>query len=422
VCCGVLCASLAHANTCAGFTDTSSIPRQHFLSCAEYFVPDPNDEFAGESLSSLVRALEETESCAIVRYVKRNGAGVKLGALIPHIKRNYDCLIFVALPFSEDLRNYTFASLDPKTMVKRNLVPSEEQLDSAMKLVQSMDLEKAKDRDGNEYEALKPKTNFNPVLQGFYQCLQQRALRPNAPLPKLDAIVANSLDPTGEVIAAAQEQLREFARKFPLEKTAQNEKMQRTWWADAANTRRDIKLDSYAADKEAKKRKVDGEFEADFSMEKLLNVGTNDVGSVNPVQDFVDMISRRDVDLVDKAITQMKELVFKLVNHSIGDQYYDKALRCAQALRAGCIQEEESEEFNKFLREMRLHFENRKRADFWLLIVANKITLVSSDECEDSFVTPADALKFLGSEAAAPQAPEIAKDDADAQDLFDMLE
>ena len=57
------------------------------------------------------------------------------------------------------------------------------------------------------------------------------------------------------------------------------------------------------------------------------------------------MLARRDVDLVDKAIDQMKERIVSLVNDSIRDQLYPKALECLVALRNGCVQEEESHKY-----------------------------------------------------------------------------
>lgn len=100
-------------------------------------------------------------------------------------------------------------------------------------------------------------------------------------------------------------------------------------------------------------------------METLMSTGCTDVGSINPVQDFQvtlaislllwqeinksmllkEMMARRDIDLVDKAIDQMKERILALVNDSIRDQLYPKALECLAALRKGCIQEEESHKY-----------------------------------------------------------------------------
>lgn len=64
-----------------------------------------------------------------------------------------------------------------------------------------------------------------------------------------------------------------------------------------------VRLESYVPDPSAKKRKIEGQ--GDFSLEKLVSIGTNDVGSINPVQDFKDMLSRRDVDLVEKAVDRI---------------------------------------------------------------------------------------------------------------------
>ncbi|VDI23373.1 ATP-dependent DNA helicase 2 subunit 2 [Mytilus galloprovincialis] len=67
---------------------------------------------------------------AIVRKVYSAASGPKLGCLIPHIKTEYECLIYVELPFREDIRQFTFGSLpiteDSKANVKN--APSADQL------------------------------------------------------------------------------------------------------------------------------------------------------------------------------------------------------------------------------------------------------------------------------------------------------
>lgn len=61
------------------------------------------------------------------------------------------------------------------------------------------------------------------------------------------------------------------------------------------------------------------------------------------------MLRRRDGDFVEtgrtflvslftvKAIEQLKKIVMQLVDDSIRDTYYGKALECLQALRKGCV-------------------------------------------------------------------------------------
>lgn len=69
------------------------------------------------------------------------------------------------------------------------------------------------------------------------------------------------------------------------------------------------------------------------------------VGDANPIQDFEAMISRRDkTDWTEKAITQMKNLIMKLVENCTDEG--DKALECVLALRKGCVLEQVSSIFS----------------------------------------------------------------------------
>lgn len=66
------------------------------------------------------------------------------------------------------------------------------------------------------------------------------------------------------------------------------------------------------------------------------------VGDANPVQDFEAMISRRDGnDWTDKAISEMKKRIVKLVEDSTTDEV-DKALECLLSLRKCCVLEQVS--------------------------------------------------------------------------------
>lgn len=79
----------------------------------------------------------------------------------------------------------------------------------------------------------------------------------------------------------------------------------------------------------------------------MITYSTNEnkvdsVGDANPIQDFEAMISRRDNhDWIDKAISQMKNRIVKLVEDS-GTDDGDKALECLLALRKGCVLEQVS--------------------------------------------------------------------------------
>lgn len=95
------------------------------------------------------------------------------------------------------------------------------------------------------------------------------------------------------------------------------------------------------------------------------------------------------------AIEELQNRILQFINDSILDQLYSKALDCLIALREGCIQEEESESFNNFLKKIRNICEGKRRNDFWKLIIEKKITLIHSEESEDSTISPEEAKEVI---------------------------
>ncbi len=221
----------------------------HYEGNTECIVADPRDgEVAGHALSSIIHALAETDSVAIVRYIKKKNYPPHLGFLAPHIKADYECMYYNSLPFAEDLRQYPFSSLAPDK-IRKSFAPTQDQLTAAEQLINSLDLMTAsQDEDGNQIEALKPKYTYNPVLQRFYQCIQHRALHPNTPLPKLDPLIEKYVNPDEELFHKSMDPIKKFKSVFSLAKVEdKKEKTERVYWRDslAANQ---VKLESYVPD------------------------------------------------------------------------------------------------------------------------------------------------------------------------------
>eukprot|EP00026_Physarum_polycephalum_P002636 Phypoly_transcript_02644.p1 GENE.Phypoly_transcript_02644~~Phypoly_transcript_02644.p1 ORF type:complete len:733 (-),score=115.46 Phypoly_transcript_02644:534-2660(-) len=404
-----------------GFTDSHSVPRHHLLGSVECVCAEPGEMNASIALSALIHALAETDSVAIVRYVAKNSGNVKLAVLSPCIKASYECLYLAALPFSEDLRQYQFAPLDAKN-IKKKFKPDEEQLKAAQDLIHSLDLTTAAlDSEGQSIPALKARYTYNPVLQRFNQSVQHRAMKPNTPLPTLDPIIEQYVNPDIKLFEQASKVIKEVSAKFPLMRTESSEKNRRKMWGHANND--EVRLESYVPDPNSKKRKIEGQ--GDFSLEKLVSIGTNDVGSINPVQDFKDMISRRDVDLVEKAVEQMKGRILQLVNDSINTQFYGKAIECLKALREGCLFFAEGLSFISFLHNLKYDYEGKRRDDFWRLLAPNGLTLIHCDEADDTTVTAAEAQAFLAPPSASQpvsDTPDNKPKNDDVDDLLDQIE
>ncbi|PHT93581.1 hypothetical protein T459_01463 [Capsicum annuum] len=76
-------------------------------------------------------------------------------------------------------------------------------------------------------------------------------------------------------------------------------------------------------------------------MEYSSKTKVEKVGDVNPVEDFEEMLSRRDdPKWINKAIHDMKNRIFDLVENSYEGDTFHKALECLVALRKGCILEQ----------------------------------------------------------------------------------
>jgi ATP-dependent DNA helicase 2 subunit 2 len=416
-----------------GFSAKTNVPRHHYQADVECIVSLPGDSDAATALSALIHALAETNSVAIVRFVKRKNAPPQLGVLTPSIKTDHEVLYYNKLPFSEDIRQYAFAPLLSNT-TRKSYVPSEEQLNAAEELINSLDLTKAaSDEDGNPIEALKPKYTYNPALQHFYQVLQSRAMQPEAPLPPLDALVEKYVNPDEELFKNAEDSLKNFKEKFVFVKTELKEKENRRRnWSEAFLRDEDVTLESYMAGGEKKKQKLDDG--QGMSLQSIISGGVNEVGTITPVQDFKNMLTRKDVDLVDTAIKQMRDRIVKFVHESIKDSYYDKAIECLDALRSGCLQEGEVGNFNNFMNDLKKFFRGKRRNDFWERIVSKDISLITMDENAESDITGEDAVRFLKGDMVIDSSAQNNNnnnnnkeekqvgDEHDAESLFDMLE
>eukprot|EP01124_Arcella_intermedia_P002349 TRINITY_DN11276_c0_g1_i2.p1 TRINITY_DN11276_c0_g1~~TRINITY_DN11276_c0_g1_i2.p1 ORF type:complete len:527 (-),score=148.05 TRINITY_DN11276_c0_g1_i2:12-1592(-) len=387
-----------------GFTSYDSVPRHHYFGNTQVVFPLPGNQPAAEAVSAIVNALAETQSVAIIRYVKSKRSAPMLGVLTPFIKEESEGFYMNRLPFAEDIRQYPFAPLLGNNAKRK---PSEEQLAAAEELINAMDLTMMElDDEGNPIESFKPNHSYNPTYQYLVQCLHHRALYADG-LPPIDARIKQQMELPEDWKQKISASLGEFKNKFKLEKT-KLDKGSKQFFVDGAFEGK-LNLDSYIGDGPNKKFKFE---EEKLTLESILNSGVNTVGTVNPVEDFKSMFKRRDIDLVDKAITDMRDVIKKLILSSFKQSYYDKALLCIQALREGCIQEEESIQFNDFMAEMKQLCKDTTYNDFWVLLQQNKITLISSQESDDSEVSPSEAKLFL---TTAVQPKPLPKDDQDMQ-------
>uniref|UniRef100_A0A8C7YYU1 X-ray repair cross-complementing protein 5 n=1 Tax=Oryzias sinensis TaxID=183150 RepID=A0A8C7YYU1_9TELE len=327
-----------------GFTKQNLVLRHQFMgSQVVKIFPPKDDEHAGVALSALIRALDELKMVAIVRYAYDRRSNPQVGAAFPCIKQTYECLIYVQLPFMEDLRPFAFPSLENN----KKICPSETQLSAVDSLIDSMMLEE-KDENGELIDLLKPHHIPNPAFQRHFQCLHHRAVNPGTPLPPLEPWLQAKLDRPEVIKERCQASLEEIKRKFPLTEVEKKKKLK----TSAQIFGKDSKEAS------ADKGKED-EAEEEYNLADIAEGSVTSVGSVDPARDFRTLLKQKSLPF-GEACQQLTHRTEQLLSNK-NTQYYMKSITCIQAFK------EQSVKVDKYLLSV-----------FWDLLVQGTISLFAT--------------------------------------------
>ncbi|KAL2775055.1 X-ray repair cross-complementing protein 5 [Daubentonia madagascariensis] len=390
-----------------GFCRSSQVQRKFFMGNQVLKVfAAKNDEAAAVALSSLIHALDELDMVAIVRYAYDKRANPQVGVAFPYIKDAYECLVYVQLPFMEDLRQYMFSSLKNN----KKYTPTEAQLRAVDALIDSMSLIK-KDEEKDTIEDLFPTTKIpNPQFQRLFQCLLHRALHPQEPLPPVQQHILNMLNPPTEVTAQCEIPLSKIKTLFPLTEAIKKKDQV---------TAQDIFQDNHEYGPTAKKCKTE-EGEAHFSISSLAEGSITSVGSVNPAENFRVLVRQKNASF--------EEVSHQLINHieqfldTNETPYFMKSMDCIKAFREEAIQFSEEQRFNSFLKALQEKVEIKQLNHFWEIVIQDGITLITKDEAPGSSVTAEEAKKFLASKGKPNEnAAAIYEEGGDVDDLLDMI-
>ncbi|TKY63746.1 ATP-dependent DNA helicase 2 subunit KU80 [Spatholobus suberectus] len=360
-----------------GFTDSSNIFRHHYMKDVYVFLPEPGNAKAMLAVSALARAMKEMNKVAILRCVWRRGqANVIIGVLTPNLsdRENIpDSFYLNVLPFAEDVREFQFPSF---TNFPASWKPNEQQLEAAANLIKTLDLAP----QGQE-EVLLPDFTPNPVLERFYCYLELKSKDPDAAVPPLDDTLKKITEPDADLLLQNKSVIDSFCRSFEL-KGNPLKKSRRLLGGKRF----------FSSDEE-----VRGNITAEpANLIENASVKVEKIGDLTPVQDFEALISRRDSpDWVVKAINDMKNKIFDLVEDSHEGDNYPKALDCLVVLRKGCILEQEPKQFNDFLKHLCTFCQEKNLHSFCEYLTCKGLTLISKTEAVDSEVTDDEARSFL---------------------------
>ncbi|XP_007230493.2 X-ray repair cross-complementing protein 5 [Astyanax mexicanus] len=386
-----------------GFAKQEMINRHHFMGSQVIKVFAPReDEHAAVALSALIRALDSLNMVAIVRYAYDRRSNPQVGAAFPIIKEKYECLMYVQLPYMEDLRQFTFPSLENN----KKFAPSGSQLSAVDALIDSMMLVE-KHEDGEKYDTFKINSIPNPQFQRLFQCLHHRCVNPGTPLPPVDPWLKRILDRPQAVSARCQAPLQAMKKCFPLKEVVRK-KEQKT------------SVDVFGSGEEPNAKKLKMDEEDKFNLAEISEGNITSVGSVNPAKDFRALIQQKTIPF-GQACEQLTHRMEQLLGNRSTD-YYMKTITCIQAFREQSVKVSNAELFNGYMQSLKRSIPDRNLQDFWDLLVQDALTLISKDEVEASTVTKQEAEQFLMSEEKKEVEAAPAQDDGgDVDDLLDMM-
>ncbi|CAO2624911.1 X-ray repair cross-complementing protein 5 [Lemmus lemmus] len=389
-----------------GFCRSSQVHRRFFMGYQVLKVfAAKDDEAAAVALSSLIHALDELNMVAIVRYAYDKRANPQVGVAFPYIKDAYECLVYVQLPFMEDLRQYMFSSLRNN----KKCTPTEAQLSAVGDLIDAMSLVR-KSEEEDTIEDLFPVSKIpNPEFQRLFQCLLHRALHPQDRLPPIQPHILSMLDPPTEMKAKCEIPLSKVKTLFPLTEAIKKKDQV---------TAQDIFQDNHEEGPAAKKCKTEKE-ETHVSISSLAEGNVTKVGSVNPVENFRVLVRQK--------IISFEEASLQLINHI--EQFVDtneilyflKSMECIKAFREEAIQFSEEQRFNSFLKDLREKVEIKQLNHFWEIVVQDGVTLITKDESPGSSVTTEEATEFLAPKGKAKEDAAGLEEGGDVDDLLDMI-
>nr|XP_045583822.1 X-ray repair cross-complementing protein 5-like isoform X1 [Procambarus clarkii] len=387
-----------------GFTRSSTVSHQRRAGDQVLVITArEGDEAAAVAFSSLIQALQELDMVAVTRRIYNNNYNPVMGALFPDITAKYECLIWIPLPFQEEVRMYTFPSLQRLT---ENL--NDNEIQAMDDLISSMDLS-CQEEDGEE--ELAPTGVLNPQLQHYFNTLTDRALHPHDPIPPPAPHVLNILETPECVCEARDKVVPSLKTHFPTKKLIKK-------------TKRDNK-DLFASndgDESTKKAKLD--VNDSMSASDLTRPLVTHVTSATPVQDFLALLGGEapNFNLICK---QLGEVVLQLVDGLGGGgtnaAVVAKVIDCLTSFRQESCSIDPST-YNKFISSLKEVVMTMSLHELWNRVKESGLGMINKEENARSIIGSDEAEEFLKLEQQSqqPVAPPPAEND-DVEDLLDDL-
>ncbi|EGN94086.1 hypothetical protein SERLA73DRAFT_114994 [Serpula lacrymans var. lacrymans S7.3] len=424
-----------------GFFQARNFRRELAMGEVQYIWADPSSAQQQVALSSIVQAMYEKDVLAIARWVTKDGMDPKMGVLAPSVFDKIDCLLWVQMPFADDVRKYNFASLDylmskkGERIMKHPYIPTDDQLSAMENFVDAMDLMDAgdKDEEGNRYPWFDTRLSYNPAVHRTKQALFHSAVVNDLitnPIPPPHPELLKYFEPPKKVLKRARDAIEDCKQAFKVKEVpkkvarARKDGHVRARDEDEDMLLLDIKMPKRMASQAASqilnsapgeaspskptKPPPDSDTETeDEDEEELLLDKKPDykghalptpsrslsppvefgrapgriIGTTYPLQDFKKNIAQGD--LVSKAVEDMGVVIKDIVMKPFSSRRHDELLDCLKTLREISLKEDEIDAWNEFLQDLKKScISYPGNQEFWTQVqkLGRDISLISTSE------------------------------------------
>ncbi|QRW05625.1 ATP-dependent DNA helicase II subunit 2, related protein [Ceratobasidium sp. AG-Ba] len=422
-----------------GFIPESTFRRHYSMSEVQYIYADVGSARAQVAFSSIVHAMFKKGLMALVRWVSRDDAEPKMG-ICKAEPGEVDYMMWVQVPFAEDLRRFSFPSLERYVSKKGDVltehpyIPTSKMSIAMDDWVDSMDLMDAgpKGEDGNRTEWFDLTLSFNPAVHRIKQALFHGAVVPDLekdPVPLPHPEVTKYMESPKRVVKRAKPALENCIRVFdvkPVPPKVSKKKAEKPIVEATDNIDMDVddilgppvsKPGPSRSQRPTSPKKPNNPLPSPTpSLSGSPNPKPKTASKPNPdaprpgriisnsrpLADFKKNIASEG-DLVSKAVEDMCAIIPEIVDASFSTQRYAEALDCMKELREVALKEDEIEAWNNFLRKFKATCKSPdfRNKDFWKHVqkVGRKLSLISDTEAEAndgiSDVTDRAAIQFM---------------------------
>ncbi|KAE9397612.1 SPOC domain-like protein [Gymnopus androsaceus JB14] len=435
-----------------GFIPEKKFRRDWAMGEIQYIWGNPDNATAQCAISSIAQAI----------WVTGDGRDPKMGVMSPAFFNNeeenkrVDCLLWAPMPFQDDIRRYTFPSLDKlinkkgEILTEHPYLPTDTQLEAMDEFVDAMDLMEAgpKDEEKNPTEWFDIRDSYNPAFhrlkQAMFHCAVVADLETN-PLPPPHPELIKYFNPPKKMVKRAQPIIDKCIEAFNVKLVPKVAKVVRKGAHDHAQDDDDEMLlldrkpstskasqsnssleDSATEDEDeemllldkvppARKpntlptparslspssRRDNGDDSMDVDVDPQRDPHRL-IGRTRPLVDFKENLKRGDI--VSKSVEDMCAVIEEVVLAPFASRRAEEMMECLKELRKVCLKEDEIDAWNSFLPKLKEKClkSTPGNEEFWsqLQETGRTLSLISDKEAEknggSSDVSESEATKFM---------------------------